>query len=671
MSCLAVEHRFRLLDYLVGWDPAHCEGLEGLDDAEGLRLQCPSVSGLTDALIDPLIPPPRLARGCDPCRWFLVTSAPPESRLMVLGACDDAFSPLATSLELIDAVAIAYDRFMLAVADRAANRVWVVGVGDQRIHGEAHMRDPGALAFTPDGDLLVAGAGSTHLACFDSSGQRLASRFPALPAGRVDRMAFGLDCALWLVLRAEDESLTLWRALAGEPSFRASRIEAAYAAFSASALVRVLERGFCIDRGWHSPQPRVVCWNWQGRPLAAALSLGSGAPTSANQRQGQLLTQAIDSGLPRCRWHRLRIDADVPPGTSLEVAVSASENPSPAAQGGTNAAPWSSFQSGIPFPSDWQTVVAPVHDALILQPAGRYLFVRIRLSGTDLATPVVRRVRLDLPRGTSADLLPAIYREDPSAADFTERFVALFDSTLEELDEVVRRAPALLDSDGVPEQLLPWIEGILGMAIGAGLPVARRRALLRAAPSLFKRRGTRAALIEAIRLATELEAVVEEPGLSRAYGGLAGGSATSGALARLNSVRLFGRNATRMRLDASELGRTRLRSYGDPDGDANQAGAFQVQIGLPVLDAATRQRIERLIEDMVPAHLLSRLTTGRSDGFWLLPSVKLDVDTRLGQFEPPVLGSPSLRLNRTTILPIRGPRPSGLTMGLTIAGPAE
>lgn len=665
MTCVPADRRFRLLDHYVGWDEAESAGLEGFDEIAGVRLARVSTGELTPGVIGRLIPPARLARGCDRCTWYLVTQAPPPSRLLVLGPCDDSWRALNDTLPLVDAVATAVDRFRVAIADRGASRVWIVTTEDARIVGEAHVVNPDSVAFTPDGELVVASAGGQGLSSFDLGGRPLPARFPDLPGGRVDRMAFGTDCALWLVMRAPDGALSVWRAARAAGAFAPDSLDAMTAAFSPAPLVRVGARGFCLDRGAGTATPRVRCWSWQGRTIDPARIPLDAATVSVYVQRGQLLTHAIDSGVPRCRWHRLRIDADVPPGTSLEVSVSTSDAKTPPAQGGANPAPWGAFASGVPHPDDWQTVAAPASEMLIRQPAGRYLFVRMRLAGPGTATPLVRRLRLDLPRATSADLLPVVYREDADSADFTERFVAMFDATLEELDNAVRRAPALLDAGGVPDKLLLWVGRILGMAVDPGLTADRRRELLKAAPSLFRRRGTRSALVEAIRLTTDLDAFVEEPGLARAWAAVGARGTGRRNVARLGRVRLFGRGDTRFRLGASRLGRARLRSYGNPDMDPHQTGAFQIVVGLPALDDATRRRVESLVEDMVPGHVLADIITGRADGFWLLPAAKLAVDTRLGQSTAPVLGK-SVRLNRTTILPVRGSRPGGLVLGHTV-----
>ena len=664
MSCVPRDRSFRLLDALVGWDVADSQGIVGLDDIAGLRLAGVATGAPPRAAVDRLIPPARLARGCDACTWYLVTPAPPESRLLTLGACDDCWQPLDIPLPLVDAVAVTVHRFHIAIADRVAERIWIV-TSNGRIVGEASTAAV-ALAFTPDRELVAARDGMPRLVSFDLGGRPLSQRFPPLPVavGNVDRIAFGLDCAIWLVMRACDGVLSLWRAGRDASVFERATLDAMTAAFAPVPVMRVGRRGFCLDRG--TTEPRVACWSWQGRCIDAARVARDEPTTGVYARQGQLLTRALDSGAPRCRWHRLRVDVDVPAGTGFEISLSTSEAATPAAQGGINPRPWDTFASGVPHPDDWQTLTSPADDVLIRQPPGRYLFVRVRLVGDGTATPVLRRLHLDLPRVTSADQLPAIYRTEPDASDFTERFMALFDATLAELDEAVQRAPALLDAGGVPDGLLSWIARILGMAIDPGLPAARRRALLKAAAGLFRRRGTPSALIDAIRLTTDLDAIIEEPGLARAWAAVAANTAARPDAARLGRVRVFGQSDARLRLGASRLNRATLHSYGNPDVDSHHAGAFRVVVSVPAIDDATLRRIRYLVEDMVPAHVVTDVAPGHDNGFWLRPTAKLAVDTRLGGTPAPVLGEARVRLNRTTLLPVRNSRGGTFAPGHTV-----
>ncbi len=228
--------------------------------------------------------------------------------------------------------------------------------------------------------------------------------------------------------------------------------------------------GFCLEgRG---------CFDWRGRRASA-----TGPQTGAvYQTRGQYLSLALDSGIPGCRWHRVRLDADVPDGTR-----SRSPSPPPTAlpRGGRKRRRCrgsGATSRREPHPTDWYIVTPGSTDSTLGAAPGRYGFLRLRLTGDGDNTPAVHQVRLDLPRATGIDRLPAVYADDPAAGDFTERFVSVFDAELKELDEVLARRPDLLDADGLPDAALGWLAGLIGTGFEAEMDVERRREWLRAAP---------------------------------------------------------------------------------------------------------------------------------------------------------------------------------------------
>jgi phage tail-like protein len=363
----------------------------------------------------------------------------------------------------------------------------------------------------------------------------------------------------------------------------------------------------------------------------------------------------------------VRIDADVPAGTSLEVSVSTSEKfDKTAAQGDPNSDPqWKDFPAGWPHSQDWQKPAAGATDFLIQQPPGRYLFLRMRLTGDGHATPLVRRIQIDLPRSTSLEFLPAVYRDNPRAEDFTERFLSLFDAAISDLDRAIDLFPGLLDEDGVPDEVLPWLGSFLDVIFESGWSPERRRRILRELPKLYHLRGTVAGLRNAIKLIFDVEPSIQELGQTRSWGGL-------GHDAPLNSVRLFGRARARFRLGASALSRAPIRSFGNPDRDPIEAGAYRFRLALPVNDLLAktgRERLQRLVESQKPAHTLASITIGGSG--WILGTwSQVGVNTSFAPLPAPVLGSAgNVRLNRMSVL-WSGPRgrQSGVKVGRAAVG---
>jgi phage tail-like protein len=240
--------------------------------------------------------------------------------------------------------------------------------------------------------------------------------------------------------------------------------------------------------------------------------------------------------------------------------------------------------------------------------------------------------------------LPGVYREEPRAADFTERFFALFDASLEDIDRAIVRYPALLDADGVPEQLLPWLGRFLDIAFDPAWDTARRRRILKAAPALYRRRGTLAGLAQAVQLVFDQPPVIRELAHERNWGALGG--------ARLRAVRLFGRSRARLRLGTSSLSAAPIRSYGNPDDDPLSAQAYRFQVLMPPQPgqgSGDPTRLVRLIDHQKPAHTLASVRVG-GNGLVLGVWSAVGIDTLIGAPPAPRLAEESARLNRTALL---------------------
>jgi phage tail-like protein len=657
MSCGPSPLTFRLLDGYTGWEAEDSTGLAGVDGTAGITLATLAPGALHPADLLKHFPPSWLARGCGRCTWYLVTPAP-RSLLLVRDGCHLSFCPVEACegrpLTFMAATAVAARSRFVAVADAGAGEVVVFAASGRRLIARIRSLRPGPLAIAPWREVLVVENGSDRLWRYTLDGRPL-GRFRAPLPARVERVAAGIipargktRCrgAVWVVTN-ENGALRLWRARRCERRFREVGAGTLARALIATGLTTVSADGFCVlDRTADGAEVE-RCYGRDGCPPSAPIPP---LQQPARERLGQLLTGALDSGQPRCRWHRVRIDADVPVGTSVSVSVATSDEEAPVPQGAVpGSSIWSVFPAGTPHPDDWQDISSGVSDALVVQPPGRYLFVRVRLTGDGSSTPTVRRIRLDFPRSTSLEYLPPVYREDPNAEDFTERFLSRYDASVEQLDDHIRRFPALLDGAGVPDEVLPWLGALLDLALDPGWAAARRRALLRAAPGLFRKRGTVEGLRDVLRLVFDVDAAIAEGAPQRPWG--AAGRASLGA------VRLFGRARARFKLSASALGAAPLRSYGDPDRDPHAQVAFRFRVLLPPPVAASGPNRARLIRDATrlvdaqkPAHTLATVHMG-GRGFLVGVWGSAGVDSALVPLEAPVLGaSGNVRLRRGSIL---------------------
>ncbi|MGW2326803.1 phage tail protein [Streptomyces sp. NPDC001700] len=639
MTCTPHPATFRLLDAYTGWDEQETHGTVGFDDPSGLRLAYGGSvpEGPTRGQLLPWFPDPRLAPGCGPCAWYLLV--PGERRLLRRDACG-AFTPVwppGCDPGLLRApVSVAARGHRLTVVD--SGRVLVWRREGAQLAGVIRAERARWAAPAPGDEILVACQGSTALLRYDQAG-RFRGVLRTGARGEVVGLRTGPERSVWL-LTDDGGRLTIHRGGHRGP-FRTVTVEELAAALPPSSLTSAGDDGFCLHE--QGPDgPAATCHTWQGLPRDPGPSA-----TDAYETSGSYVTTLIDSGISRCRWHRVRVDADVPDGTTVAVAIVVSED-------------------GRYEDSDWQTSAPGITDFLVDQPPGRFLRLRLRLLGDGATTPVVRRIRLDFPRATSADLLPPAFRQDPAADDFTERFLSLFDATLSQLDRVIERYPSLLDPAGVPDRVLPWLAGLLGLSFEAGWDARTRRALLAAAPELYRRRGTPWALREAVRIVFGVTPVIDELATDRRWAHLRaaieGAGQGPGRDQGLGAIRLFGRSASRFRVGGSALGAAPLRAFGAPDTDPFTAHAHRFRVALPA-GSADGTALARLVERQAPAHTVGSVRTGGA-GFVVGSRSTVGVDTAFVPLPAPVLGGARpLRLGRDGVL---RPGPRGLRRGVGV-----
>lgn len=673
MSCASEKVNFRLLDPNVGWedaDPVHSNLVE---DTSGVYLTLTTPGATDPSQILAYLPPRRLAQGCAACEWFLVTPYACGSRVLWRDACHPKWTELWGSYHipapLKEAVAVAVWRHLFAVSDRGTNRVFIWANRGEKLVTEIAFHGARTIAFTPKGELLVTSTQSHHISRFGRDGRFRGNLKASLP-GQPNCMAVDSKCRVWVVIQHKSGKLNLWRAGWENAAFHQVTPDELTGVFRPTGLVAASRAGFCMQETDASGMSVTACFSWCGRAIPSD-TIAMPAPPSRKKR-GQLLTTALDSGIPRCRWHRVRLDADIPSGTSLAIAVATTEDPTAPAQGDPARDPdWSAFAAGPPHFRDWIEAPSGSTDFLINQPPGRFLYLRIRFLGNGTATPLVRRVRIDFPRVTSLQHIPAVYRKDPKAGDFTERFLALFDASVADVDRIIERYPALLDIMRVPEQVLPWLGTFFDIGFDNTWDADKRRAVLQAAPQLYRLRGTLAGLQLAAKLAFGVAPAIEELASTGVWGQLgdrkvlqkakcdsAGLEPMLHRTARVSQVRLFGRARARFRLNASPLGSVPLRSYGNPDQDPFTGGAYRFRVLMPPMADNSPQREARLmnlIEAQKPAHTIASLRVG-GNGFLLGKWSVIGVDTAFLPPAAPVLGSGgNIRLNRMSIV-WNGPR---------------
>src|SRR5262249_34190583 len=103
------------------------------------------------------------------------------------------------------------------------------------------------------------------------------------------------------------------------------------------------------------------------------------------------------------------------------------------------------------------------YEAPVMAAPGRYLWVRLELTGNTRTTTRLRALRAEYPTHDYLRRLPQMFSRDEQVASFLRRYLAMFEGTLGELEAKADARAALLDPRSAPAEILPWLAGFLGL----------------------------------------------------------------------------------------------------------------------------------------------------------------------------------------------------------------
>ena len=184
---------------------------------------------------------------------------------------------------------------------------------------------------------------------------------------------------------------------------------------------------------------------------------------------------ALDSELYRCQWHRIILRGDIPTGARVVVSTYAAEALLTDEQVQDLGDAWETNQTA----SDMQKTA---WDCLVRSGGGRYLWLKLELRGNGNVTPRLDSVEIEFPRISLRRYLPAVFGEEPVSADFTDRFLGLFDTTLRSIETTLDQQARYFDPLSTPAErdpktgvdFLSWLASWIGL--DAGPPLARSEA---------------------------------------------------------------------------------------------------------------------------------------------------------------------------------------------------
>jgi len=334
-------------------------------------------------------------------------------------------------------------------------------------------------------------------------------------------------------------------------------------------------------------------------------------------RSGSWISEALDSEIYGCPWHRVEVELEcLPPGSAIEVQTYSDARPLDIRD--VRALPGDLWETRRVVAGSMQPLggsTPPLAEEFLVQSrAGQYLWLKLSLRGDGYGTSAIRSIRIEYPRESYLEYLPDVFGTDDGSRWFLERFLSLVQTEWDEVERTIDDLPALFDPDAVPEGApLEFLAGWLGLPLEGGWSSRQKRHVLAGYPALAARRGTSAAVRDYLRLSLEsltgleLDAIaypqVVEGFRERAHLLLsATGVDELGRAAPLWSQSVVAR--LRIGVFARE-GEVRLVSTGDPERDLFHEYAHRFRVFVPaawVRLAEDERIVRRVLDSEKPAH---------------------------------------------------------------------
>ena len=238
-----------------------------------------------------------------------------------------------------------------------------------------------------------------------------------------------------------------------------------------------------------------------------SVSRCTSVPALSYLAEGTYYSMALDSELYRCQWHRVVLRGEIPVGARVIVATYSAEALLTDDQVQNLAADqWETNQTAnATGEGEW--------DCLVRSGGGRFLWLKLIFRGNGKSTPSVDSIEIEFPRISLRRYLPAVFGEEPVSADFTDRFLGLFDTTLRSIETTLDHQARYFDPLSTPAErnpktgvdFLSWLASWIGLTLDRQWPLQKRRKLLKQAGRLYNLRGTREGLWRELVLFLEMD----------------------------------------------------------------------------------------------------------------------------------------------------------------------
>ncbi|HEX3028626.1 MAG TPA: phage tail protein [Clostridia bacterium] len=225
--------------------------------------------------------------------------------------------------------------------------------------------------------------------------------------------------------------------------------------------------------------------------------------------EGSFFSCSLDSTAAGMNWHRILMDAEIPTDTQIKAGFFCADEKRVIIEGkewdldeyiGSSIPP--SVKYGILAGLNWVQLPPNPVDSLLPVKKGRYLWMRLDLTGNDRKSPLIKSIKIEFPRKSYLRYLPAVYSENDISKDFVERYLSIFQSLFSDLEDQISSMAHNFDADAVSGDYLKWLSSWLAVNADESWSDDKRRKLVKKAFEIYSKRGTREGLEEIIEIYT-------------------------------------------------------------------------------------------------------------------------------------------------------------------------
>lgn len=216
---------------------------------------------------------------------------------------------------------------------------------------------------------------------------------------------------------------------------------------------------------------------------------------------GVYYSPILDSRQEDMRWHKVLIDAHIPKDTQLKISYYAFNNKPIYTDNRVytimefiedkyvSTSLKEQYLNGY-----WQGSIINPKEALFQEAKGRYIILKIEFNGRQLQTPVINKIRVYYNRSSYLKYLPEIFQGQIQEDDFLERYLSIFESFYMDIEEKIDCVSKYFNVDKTPPKFLRWLCKWIGMETYQTWDDKKLRQLIKKAPYLYRKRGTKAAI---------------------------------------------------------------------------------------------------------------------------------------------------------------------------------